>query len=99
MKNNRDKVIFRKWPKREGGTVIALFPAIAATVGNPYNCQSYEHVGQHGAASVNLTQRTKPATPAEYKDLAKELRQRGYRLRIVKRFTQADLAARKEQLK
>jgi hypothetical protein len=95
----KTKVIFRKWPAREGGDVIALFPDTAATVGNPYHCQSFEHLGQHGAADPMLiTRQCVLATAEEYKELAQELRWRGYKLDIRKRITQADLQARKEQL-
>jgi hypothetical protein len=97
MKIERTKVIFRIW-KSELGGVIALFPAIAATR-NPYECQSYMHFGQHGAASVDLSRELRLATPAEYGPLATELRRLGYKLDIRKRMTRADLAARKEQLK
>lgn len=93
------RMIFRKWPKKEGGDVIALFPGIAATVGNEYACESYQTIGQHGAASVDIVNGTKPAKPAEYADLKTELERIGYTLTIAHRFTAADLAARKEQLK
>lgn len=93
------KVIFRKWPKSQGGDVIALFPQMAATVGNPGHCQSYQHVGQHGAADVWIVNSTKLARPKEYRDLAKELRRIGYRLTIATRCTRADYEMRKEQLK
>lgn len=99
IKEKPVRVIFRKWPKKEGGGVIALFPGIAATVGNPYHCQSYEHVGQHGAASFDLVNCTRKAKPEEYADLKKELERIGYALTIAHRFTRADLAARREQLK
>lgn len=76
------KVIFRVYPN---GDVIALFPEIAVdTIG--YNCQSYMHVGQHGAASPSLVDDTKPATPKEYEPLKKELEKAGYDLEVIKRF-------------
>lgn len=93
----KTKAIFRVFP---GGDVIALFPAEAATVGNPYHCLSYQHMGQHGAADpLLMVQMCRPAKPAEYCDLASELRRRGYKLDIRQRITRADLEARKEQLK
>jgi len=71
-------VIFRKWPKREGGDVIALFPTLVGTM-NPYTCDSYEHVGQHGSADPQeVVWATKPAKPAEYTDLMEELKSIGY---------------------
>lgn len=98
MKEPKTKVIFRKFPKSEGGEVIALFPAIAGKAGDPYTCSSYIHIGQHASASVDLVRSTRLAKMEEYKDLARELINLGYTLRIVSRFTRADLAARKEQL-
>ena len=88
-----DKVIFRKWPD---GNVIALFPQIVASV-NGYLCQSYEHVGQHGAASPGIVRNTRPAIPKEYKELKKELERIGYNPIVVKRFTYADFLVRKSQ--
>ena len=90
----KTKVIFRKWPK---GEVIALFPATAGTM-DPFTCQSYQNVGQHGAASVHLVHDTLPATPSEFRPLARELRRIGYRLQIVRRFTRHDLESRKKQI-
>lgn len=92
------RVIFRKWPKKKGGDVIALFPGLAGTVGDPFTCNSYQTIGQHGAASVFLTRETRKAKPEEYADLKKELERIGYVLTIAHKFTAADLAARKEQL-
>ena len=93
----KTKVIFRIW-RDKTASCIALFPAEAAEVGNPYVCLSYEHIGQHGAASPGIVARTRPAKPQEYRDLAQELTKRGYRLQVVKRFTRADLAERARQL-
>ena len=71
-------VIFRKWPKREGGDVIALFPTLVGDM-SPYTCMSYEHVGQHGGADPQeVVWATKPAKPAEYADLMAELKSIGY---------------------
>ncbi len=87
MKNGKAKkelVIFRIF---SDGDVIALFPEIACdTLG--YNCQSYMHVGQHGAASPQIViSKTKLATPDEYAVLEDELQRAvGYDLKIIKRF-------------
>lgn len=60
-------VVFRKW-KNNGG-IIALFPSIPAN-DNPSMCMSYEHIGQHGAASILLSQAaTVPATDRDFADL------------------------------
>jgi len=83
-KAKNEKVIFRAWIY--GCEVIALFPEIAFdTIG--YNCQSYMHVGQHGAANPNsILSDTRPARPDEYRKLYKELTDMGYDLKIIKRF-------------
>ena len=91
----RTKVIFRKWID---GDIIAIFPEIPATL-NPYECQSYMHVGQHSACEpMGVIQRTNLATPTEYCQLARELRKRGYRLEIRKRYQYAFLNVRKAEL-
>ena len=76
-------VIFRKF---SDGEVIALFPTLPGT-NDPATCQSYLHVGQHGAADVGITGCTKLATESEYAALLLELVAIGYDdLRIVRRF-------------
>jgi hypothetical protein len=87
MENEITKVVFRKWPKREGGDVIALFPENIA-VG--YYCDSYQHVGQHGAADYSgVVSMTKPAKPEEYAALKRELESAPYeyKLRVIRRYT------------
>lgn len=91
-----EKVIFRVW--RDTGAVIALFPRLSDGVAG-YTCQSYEHVGQHGGADPQtVISRTRLAKPAEYRELARELRGLGYKLRIMSRCTYADLLIRKARL-
>ena len=86
MDKEKTKVIFRQW--KIGCEIIALFPEIATdTIG--YNCQSFMHVGQHGAASPHvMLEDTKPANLEDgaVKRLIKELTDRGYNLEIIKRF-------------
>ncbi len=85
MDTEKTKVIFRQW--KIGCEIIALFPEIATdTIG--YNCQSYMHVGQHGAAIPNIIADTKPANLEDgaVKRLIKELTDIGYNLEIIKRF-------------
>jgi len=83
------KVIFRVW-KGKDRNVIALFPCVPAD-NEGRLCQSYEHVGQHGAADYNgVMRRSRLATPEESKELAEELKGRGYRLNAAKRKTQED---------
>jgi hypothetical protein len=82
-KVKNEKVIFRMFGD---GQVIAFFPEIATdTLG--YNCQSYMHVGQHGAASPSLVASTKPAKEEDYQHLFKELTALGYDLKVVKCFS------------
>ena len=86
-------VIFRKW---RDGNVIALFPGTAAT-NDPHLCLSYEHMGQHAAASDSLTGVTDPAKPAEYVELKRELERQGYNLNVVRRFTSKHRQQRRAQ--
>lgn len=80
-----DVVVFRRW--KDGFGIIALFPEIPADLDGRY-CESYEHIGQHGAADYHgVVMATMPVVPREYADLAEELRQIGYNLRRVKRAT------------
>lgn len=87
-------VIFRHFH----GEVLALFPAEASTVGNPYLCLSYAHVGHCAADPYGIMRASRRATFAEYAPLAKELRARGYKLKIRHRVSPADLESRKKQL-
>lgn len=90
------KVVFR-WYRRYG-ECVALFPQIAAD-NQGYSCQSYMHVGQHGAADPDcVVAQTRLATSEEYESLAKELRSRGYHLDIRKRCTRHDQAIRRESV-
>jgi hypothetical protein len=76
MKNT--KVIF----KMLNDEVIAIFP------NELYNVilygktlvNSYMHIGQHSACSIELIHELKDATIKEYKELKKELQQIGYKL-------------------
>jgi hypothetical protein len=84
----KTKVIFRKF----NGEVLALFPELPGD-SNPYRtCLSYQHIGQHGAAAIDL--KAAPATLAEYAPLARELESLGYEIKPARRFTRKDLQAR-----
>jgi len=90
-----DKTVFRVY---RDGEVIALFPQIAAQVGG-YLCESYMHVGQHGAADpLMVVMRTKLAVPAEYRELLAELEQIGYNPVVGKKCTYKDFQIRQEQV-
>lgn len=98
MKRDKEKTktIFRIWPNED---VIALFPQIAGNM-KPWTCQSYMHVGQHGAATTELMRRyTRPAKPKEYKELLAELRRIGYNVQVVKRCTRKDYEIRQQQIR
>lgn len=68
------QVQFHKFP---GGDVIALFPDEIAD--NNGNIQSYMHIGQHAAASPDLTNELPEATTNEFFPLLRELVQIGYK--------------------
>ena len=88
---HKTKVIFRKF---SDGDIIALFPELPGN-NNPYEtCESYMHVGQHGAASVDLTDVTTLAKPEEYASLLSELESIGYNVQVAYKFTQKDLQKR-----
>ena len=99
--NKVTDVIFRKYPKSEGGDIVALFPGDPGT-SEPYTCSCYQHVGQHGSANPHgCILRTQPAQPEEYADLKRELEGApySYRLRVVKRLQRAHLEARRAALR
>lgn len=70
--------IFRKFPN---GSIIALFPTEPADQCREH-CSSYQHTGQHGAASVDLSHVTTPAAPHEYEALLTELKSIGYDVEV-----------------
>ena len=73
MDKPRIKIIFRVWKK--SGEVIALFPEISVDH-DKANVQSYENIGQHGAADYYyVVYKTKLATKEEYELLLTELTQ------------------------
>lgn len=83
LENDPTPVVFRAF--REGGDVIALFPAMRESNGR---INSYQHIGQHGAADYHgLIGVTRPASPAEYAELFAELESRGYWMTVRKRWT------------
>lgn len=91
--SDKTRVIFRKFE----GEVIALFPELPGDSNFYATCLSYQHLGQHGSASVDLcAEGTTPATPAEYADLKKELESLGYILQVAFRCTRLDCAKRRD---
>lgn len=77
------------------GQVIALFPGLCGDY-DINTCLSYQHVGQHGAASLGLLKNraTRPAKPDQYAPLLRELEQLGYKPRVVRDETTTHRRAR-----
>jgi hypothetical protein len=76
-------VLFRIDRSGTDRQITAVFPELETCSGF-MTC--YAHVGQHGSCSLGwMHGSTRPATPAEYKALAAELRSIGYNLIIRKR--------------
>ena len=75
------RFIIRRYPE---GDLIALMPDIDEGRGL---CASYMHIGQHGAASRNIAQWTKPVNESDddVMELVRELRSIGYRPRLIRR--------------
>lgn len=74
------KVIFRWFD----GAVITLFPELPAVVGKPELCDSYMHIGQHGAADCAFVLSvSRAATEAEYAPLKTELENYPYEYRLT----------------
>lgn len=95
MNSQSTPVIFRKWPD---GQIIALFPYLPCA--SALDCASYMHVGQHsGADPQGVIASTKPAGPDEYAALARELTNRGYVMRVMKRLPRDAVAKRREALR
>lgn len=91
-------VIFRKWQGKDGGDIIAVFPAECASVQNWYLSNSYMHHGQHGACDYRIIlAKTRPAKPEEYADLKLELERIGYRLKVCRMETSIHRAERERQ--
>ena len=91
------KVIFRK---DKDGDVIAFFPEEGYRYDSPHLMMSYQHVGQHGAASIYYYYKdTVPAAPEDYADLLSELTRIGYNLKVCKRMTRQMIDKRLESLR
>lgn len=93
-------VVYRRFPKKEGNDVIALFPYEPGT-DDPGTMSSYQHIGQHGSASMHLVYETRPAK-LEEPDVAalhRELESIGYRLVVRKRIGHDAFRARQKELR
>jgi hypothetical protein len=91
-----DKVLFLVH-KDGDSPVFAAFPHIVGTP-DPHTMTSYEHVGQHGSVHLDYIAECRPATLAEYNDLALELVRIGYSLDIQKSTDQLDFKRRVREL-
>lgn len=101
MDTEKTPVLFRmvKSPGETEEWLIALFPTLPGT-NNPHTCDSYTHDSQHGSADLlGIIHAGRPAKPAEYADLAKELRSIGYNLDVKKRASSAMDRARRAALR
>ena len=98
-------VIFRRYPKKEGGEVIAIFPCVPAT-NNAYTCSCYVHMGQHGACDpIHVIMNTKPGklNDPDVKALKRELEHYGppdahYHLDVRQRYSHRYLDDRRADL-
>lgn len=80
MKEPKTIVIFRRW--KDTGDVVAIFPEIPSDR-QGYYCQMFVHHGQHGGGDCQgVVGRTTPAKGPDVRELARELRGRGYRLTV-----------------
>jgi hypothetical protein len=87
-------LVFRTFPE---GDTIALFPTIPATQPGE-DCESYMHIGQHGAATPDLVRFTHQATQAQANELMQELVTIGYDdLKVYKRITWQMHQTRREE--
>jgi hypothetical protein len=108
MKNTKSKiektkVVFRIFPKKEGGEVIAIFPRNCGT-NNPATCSSYMRVGQHSSCDPHALTSLRLATRAEYAELKRELENYGpadahYNLDVRTRCTRGDYEERARQIR
>ena len=91
------KVIFRQL-RGKGREVIAIFPELPGDCSG-LACMSYMHIGQHAGADHGLVRYTDKAWPSAYADLAAELTDLGYNLKILRRWTFAMDETRRAALK
>ena len=94
----KTKTIFRKF--KDNGDIIALFPEYPTDINGRY-CDSYMHIGQHGAADyAYLLRWTVPATPEEYAELKRELETHyDYEIEVYQRRTPQMRNAYRQQMR
>jgi hypothetical protein len=86
MSDNKDRVIFKITAKDKDypeTDCIAFLLDVESDIG----CvECYQHVGQHGEASIEYYYKCTPATPEQYADLKAELEIIGYNVKVCKRW-------------
>ena len=84
MKKEILPVIFRKF--KDDNSVIAFFPTLVDSF-SQFECMSYQRVGQHSTARVELIAELKKCTVEEYIPLLNEIKgiYDDYKLEIVDR--------------
>lgn len=97
MKTEISPVIFRR-DRTKPRDVFAFFPFDFASCSDPYLCTVYQHAGQHSAGDPQIMIRQSvPATRDEARDLHRELRRIGYRLKVLRRVPGNAAAVRRAQ--
>lgn len=74
----KDRIIFKLEPE-QNQTVIAFIIDAPVNFGN---IGSYQHIGQHSEASIDYFHKCKPAAPAQYEGVKKEMESLGYNISI-----------------
>lgn len=87
----KTKVIFKKF---QDGDIVALFPEEIHN--KKHEIMSYQRIGQHGAASIDLITELEPANETEYYKLWTELLVLGYKLEVLDNYCKDCIEARKE---
>jgi hypothetical protein len=78
---HRDRVMFR-FNDDQYDPILAVFPDLKENRAGDVTC--YAHIGQHSACSMEyVLNDTKPASPAEYAPLKRELERIGYNLDVI----------------
>lgn len=89
------KVLFRWWKD----TVLAMFIEEPGTM-DASTCDSYQHIGQHGACSIAIINESRPATWDEYASLKRELESEPYkyRLKVLQKTPNGAMDARRQKI-
>jgi len=66
-----EPVAVRRWPAKEGGGLILIFPYMADSH-KFWECEMWEQVGGHGTGDVGIVTRTKPVSDDEARAAVEE---------------------------